>query len=173
MSDGVGNPVLSPVVALTGAVDDAMSVIAMKTTALETQIEEEAEKLQALVRQRNGLDRQIEAARTRLEAFQQALALVTGQPVVAESFVQDGAIITPRGRVRPTLNHADPWEDALIVMKKRGGEFSTDQIITEAEARGADLTRDRARSRLAHLVERRILERVRDGNFKFLKDTAA
>lgn len=139
---------------------------------LKAQIDELADKFRALVRQREGLDRQIEAMKIRLEAFQDAYAMVRGQPTSADVDELNGQIITPKGSTRPVIHHADPWEDALIVMGKKEGEFTTDEILAEARRRGSDMIRVRARSRLAHLVDRGELERVRDGVFKFPKDEA-
>lgn len=138
------------------------------TKKLKAEIDELANKFRALIRQRDGLDRQIEAIKIRLEAFQDAYEIVSGQSAVPE---QNGE--TTQGRIRrPVINHADPWEDALIVLEKKGGEFTTDQIIAEAKSRGSDIERVRARSRLAHLCDRGTLKRVREGVFEFPKDEA-
>jgi hypothetical protein len=139
----------------------------MSIEALRSQIDAEALKLGTLLSQRRDLDRQIYGAKERLEAFQQAFALVTGEPVPAETFLQDGAFVTPKGVVRPTINHTDPWQDALIQMKAKGGEFTTNEIVAEAKRRGIDIPRLRARSRLAHLVDKKVLLRVREGVFRF------
>jgi hypothetical protein len=141
----------------------------MSIDALKSELDKEEAKFRALLRQRDGLDRQIEASRNRLDAFQQALALVTGQAVPAETFLEDGAVVMPNGQRRPVIGHVDPWEDALRVMEKKGGEFTTDQIIAEARSRGSDIPRIRARSRLAHAVDRHRLRRVREGVFEFPK----
>jgi hypothetical protein len=132
---------------------------------LKTQVDELAAKYRALVRQRDGLDRQIEAVKIRLEAFQDAYAMVNGQPIPAAS--QNSEIVTPKGRIRPVIRHLDPWEDALAAMQEKGGEFTTDAICVEARSRGGDIIRSRARTRLAHLVDRKVLKRIRDGVFEF------
>src|SRR5882757_7244882 len=99
------------------------------TKKLKAEIDELTNKFRALIRQREGVDRQIAAMKIRLEAFQDAYAMVSGQSIAADSFEQDGEIVTPKGRVRPTIIHADPWEDALIALNAKGGECTTDEII--------------------------------------------
>jgi hypothetical protein len=138
----------------------------MSTETLKTQIADLTERYQALVRQREGLDRQIETTKIRLDAFQEAYVMVGGQ--AAASNGQDGSTAAPKARVRPTLlNPLDPWDDALQVLRAKGRQFTTDDIIAEAESRGSDIDRVKARSRLAHLVDRKSLVRVREGVFEF------
>ena len=148
--------------ALTGAVAAAICSGTMSIDALRQQIDSEAGKLQALIRQRAGLDKQIDATRMRLEAFQQSLALVTGRPTVAPH-------VTPNGSIRQVIHDPDPWEDALAAMRRKGGTFTTDEVFGYATARGSDISRTRARTRLAHLVDRNRLNRVEDGVFEFPK----
>lgn len=135
--------------------------------ALKLQIEGETQKLRGLLSRRSDLNREIEALRNRLVAFRQSLAIVTGEPVPAETFSEDGAKVTHAGLVKPVIRHPDPWEDALGVMQARGGPFTTDEILTEARSRGSDIHRVRVRSRLAHLVDSKKLTRMREGIFIF------
>jgi cell division septum initiation protein DivIVA len=141
--------------------------------ALKAQVDQEATKLKALVRERQVIERQIEAVRHRMEAFQQSLAIATSEPVPAISFLDDGTMVTASGVVRPTIHHPDPWEDALRVMKERTAEFTTDALLAEARARGSDIKRDRVRSRLAHMVDKKKLIRIREGWFTFPPDVRA
>jgi hypothetical protein len=157
------SPVDGTVGSLTAVVTAAIASGTMSIDALKKLIDDEAGKLQALIRQRAGLDKQIDAARTRLEAFQQSLALVTGRPTVAPH-------VTANGRIRQVIHDPDPWEDALAAMRRKGGSFTTDEIFDQAKSGGSDIDRVKARSRLAHLVDRKRLTRVEDGVFEFPRD---
>lgn len=122
----------------------------MGTEALKREIDEQTIKLGALLRQREGVDRQIAILKVRLEALQEAFSLVNG----------------PTAN-KPTIVLSDPWEDALRVVRENGGSFTTGAIFDEAKSRGSDIDRTRARTRLAHLVDRGKLRRVREGVFEF------
>jgi hypothetical protein len=133
------------------------------TDKLKAQIDDLDGKLRALVRQRDGLDHQIEILKVRVEAFREAHALVNESHDIQKRPAPNGT--------RPVIHHADPWQDALRVMRGKG-RFTTDEIMAEAKARGSDVERPKARVRLAHLVSKNILIRIQDGVFEFPKDEA-
>lgn len=152
--------------ALTNPGPDGMA-LGMSTVDLKAQIDDLSEKLRALVRQRDGLDRQIEATKTRLEHFREAYELVSGQSV------PDKMATATNGGVHRQLSKGEAWTAALNAMRAKGGEFTTDEVLNEANARGADMPRHSARGRLAELAAKRTLRRLRDGVFEFPTDAAA
>ena len=128
----------------------------MGTTDLKAQIDDLSEKLRALVRE--GVDRQIEATKTRLEYYREAYELVSGQPVgtrpTASNGVSARAIVTTGEACRGA---------ALVAMRTKGGQFSTDDILASAKEHGAEVPRHSAPRPLAELVARRTLKRIREG----------
>jgi hypothetical protein len=137
-----------------------------KPDPIDALINEEALNFHGLMTQRQALDRDIEISRARLQAFHKAKAALSNQPA-ADPVPEKAETAAPNGDARPTIIHPDPWQDALIAMKARGGEFTTDEIMAEAKRRGSDIMRVRVRSRLAHLVDKKVLLRVREGVFRF------
>jgi hypothetical protein len=135
----------------------------MKLDALDALINEEARNFHGLLTQRQALERDLEISRAKLQAFHKARAAVSAADPAPEKAETAG----PNGEAKPTIVHLDPWQDALIAMKAKGGEFTTDEIMAEAKRRGSDIMRVRVRSRLAHLVDKKVLLRVRDGVFQF------
>jgi hypothetical protein len=140
--------------------------IGMSTADLKVQIDDLGEKLHALVRQRDGLDRQIEATKTRLEHFREAFALVGGQSVADKAPPKNGD-------ARGIVSTGEAWAAALLTLHVKGGQFTTDQALAETNSQGAEIPRHAARGRLAELVAKGTLRRLRDGVFEFPKDAAA
>jgi hypothetical protein len=126
----------------------------MSVESLKTEIADTVSKLDALERQREALLREIDSTTIRLTALKDALTIVTGFPRYIET-------------TKPPIQNPDPWEDALRVIAAKGGQFTTDEVVDECAARGGDMPRSRARSRLAHLVDRKILKRLDEGIFRF------
>jgi len=66
---------------------------------------------------------------------------------------------------RPT---GEAWSAALTAMRAKGGKFTTDQILEHVITKGwALMPRHAARGRLAELVAKGTLRRVRNGVFEF------
>jgi hypothetical protein len=138
----------------------------MNLDALNAMINDETRNFHGLMTQRHALDRAIDISRARLEAFHKARAAVSDQPA-APVTSERAETVAPSENFKPTVINPDPWQDALIAMKAKGGEFTTGEIMAEAKRRGSNTFRVRARSRLAHLVDKKVLLRVREGVFRF------
>jgi hypothetical protein len=130
---------------------------------LKDRIEEVTNKLEALRRQREGVDRQIEILTVQLEAYRDADALVKGENVSAPKKIL----------VRPAIQHLVPvgfsvrLNEVLVALKKSKPRFATDDVVAALSAKGVPINRTMVRGRLADLVTKRSLNRISDGVFEF------
>jgi hypothetical protein len=137
-----------------------------KTARLQVQIGELEFKFRGLVAQRDNLDRQIEQMKIRLDTYKDALALVTGAPAPAQQS-REGANL-----FKPTETGA-AWRDSLEAMRATGTTFTTDMIFADVNSRGVKMIRPAVRGRLAELVDKRKLKRIREGVFEFPRGETA
>jgi len=109
------------------------------------------------------LERQLETARVKLSAFQEALAAVEG------GAPEPGDIRQPRQpREAGERRMSMAWERIFSALRDLGQtEFTTDDALQAASIAGIETNRNAVRSNLANYVKAGVIERVTNGNFRF------
>jgi hypothetical protein len=124
---------------------------------LRQEIETVTAKRDALLRQRDGLEKQIDKLTIQFEAYVHALTLTGGDEETGGDASR--LHLTSRGLA---------WHSALDRLRSSGTrQFTTDLIMTELASAGIDMSRSIVRGRLADMVASQKLTRVSEGIFEF------
>lgn len=109
------------------------------------------------------LARELEMARVKLAAYEEARAAMTGSPVTPMQALMEHRRQRSLGERRISSN----WERIFGSLRDLGqAQFTTDEALAAAALAGVETNRNAVRSNLANYVNAGLVERVSEGVFR-------